>query len=130
MFVKLLALFTIIPVIELMLLIEIGSRIGTLNTIGVILATATAGAYLAKAQGFLAVRRIQDTLARGELPGQALLHGLFILVGGIFLLTPGFLTDVIGLSMLVPPIRQGYIKIAEKYFRDSINKGDWQVRRF
>ncbi|MGF7185782.1 UPF0716 protein FxsA [Desulfitispora alkaliphila] len=105
MFGKLLIIFIGIPLVELLLLIELGKIIGTLYTIGLIFLTGTFGVLLTKAQGFLAVRNIQMAMARGEMPGDQLLDGLFILIGGVVLLTPGLLTDVFGFACLIPATR-------------------------
>ena len=130
MFLKLFLLFTIIPIAELYLLIKIGGIIGAFNTILVILLTATVGAYLAKSQGLIVFTRIQDAMAEGRPPGDELLHGLFILIGGFTLLTPGFLTDLLGLSMLAPPIREIYIQIAKRIIRNKIETGNWRMTIF
>ena len=130
MFFKLFLLFTIIPIAELYLLIKIGGIIGAFNTVLVIFITATVGAYLAKSQGFIVLTRIQQAMAEGRPPGDELLHGLLILIGGFTLLTPGFLTDLLGLSMLVPPIRQIYIQIAKRIIRNKIETGNWRITIF
>ena len=130
MFFKLFLLFTIIPIAELYLLIKIGSIIGAFNTVLVIFVTATVGAYLAKSQGFMIFTRIQQAMSEGRIPADELLHGLVILLGGFTLLTPGFITDFIGLSMLVPPIRTFYIQIAKQIIRNKIDTGDWRISNF
>ncbi len=130
MFFRLFLLFTIIPVAELYLFIRIGEVIGALNTVLIILLTAVFGAYLAKNQGFLALNRIRQAIAEGRPPGKELLHGLFVLVGGVLLLTPGFLTDVLGLSMLLPLSREIYLRLAEKVIRRKIETGKWDFHIF
>ncbi|RXA16956.1 membrane protein FxsA [Methanosarcina sp. MSH10X1] len=130
MFFKLFSIFLIIPIIELYLLIKIGGMIGALNTVLIILITATLGAYLAKSQGFRVLREIQEATSRGYMPGNELLHGLFVLVGSFALLTPGFLSDIIGLSMLVPQIREIYVGIAKGVIRKKIQNGQWQMRMY
>ena len=102
MFAYLVLLFTIVPAVELMLLIEIGGHIGAGNTILVIILTGVLGAYLARLQGFLILQKIQSELNRGNMPNADLIDGLMILVGGIVLLTPGFITDAIGFLLLIP----------------------------
>jgi len=130
MFFKLFLLFAIIPIAELYLLIKIGGIIGALNTVLIILITATVGAYLAKSQGLIVITRIQQAMAEGRPPGDELLHGLFILIGGFTLLTPGFITDFLGLSMLLPPIRMVYIQIAKQIIRNKIETGNWRISIF
>jgi len=120
MFFKLLILFTIIPIAELYLLIKIGGLIGALNTVLIIFLTAVIGAYLAKTQGFIVIRKINQALKEGCLPARELLDGLFVLLGGFTLLTPGFITDFIGLSMLFPPTRTLYIKLSVQIIQNKI----------
>jgi UPF0716 protein FxsA len=130
MFIRLFILFALIPIIELYLLIKVGGMIGALNTVVIILFTATAGAYLAKSQGFAVLKKINDAVSEGRPPAAELMDGLFVLIGGFMLLTPGFLTDFLGLSMLIPPVRTIYKKIAAKIFKHKINTGEWNFRLF
>lgn len=130
MFFKLLILFTIIPIAELYLLIKIGGLIGALNTVLIIFLTAVIGAYLAKTQGFIVIRKINQALKEGRLPAQELLDGLFVLLGGFTLLTPGFITDFIGLSMLFPPTRTLYIKLSVQIIQNKIETDQWRIHRY
>lgn len=117
MFTYLILLLTIVPALELALLIKVGSHIGAVNTIILILLTGAAGAYLARLQGFLVLSRIQQSLRQGELPTDEMINGILILVGGILLLTPGFITDVFGFLCLIPFTR-GLIKVwVKRQFR-------------
>ncbi|HOW13885.1 FxsA family protein [Methanosarcina sp.] len=127
MFLKLFSLFLIIPVVEIYLLVKIGGMIGALNTVLIILITASIGAYLTKSQGFRVLCQIQDATRQGYMPGNELLHGLFVLIGGFALLTPGFLTDTIGFSMLIPQIREIYVRIAKEIIRKKIQQGNFQM---
>jgi UPF0716 protein FxsA len=127
MFLRLFLLFTIIPIIELYLIIKIGGMIGALNTILIILTTAVIGAYLAKQQGLMVIRNIRQAVQEGRVPGRELLHGLIVLLGGLMLLTPGFITDIIGISALIPPIRGFYINLARKLILNKIESGDWRI---
>jgi len=102
---RLLLLFIALPAVELALLIEIGSRIGTPATLGIILVTGFVGAALARAQGLGVIRQIQLETAEGRLPADALVDGAFILVAAALLVTPGVLTDALGFLCLVPPFR-------------------------
>jgi UPF0716 protein FxsA len=102
---KLLLLFTLVPIIELALLIQVGQWIGMWPTLAIILITALIGAWLARREGTRAWSNVRRALAAGQLPGEALLHGLLVFTGGALLLTPGVLTDVLGLSLLAPPTR-------------------------
>ncbi|MCC4768689.1 membrane protein FxsA [Methanosarcina sp. DH2] len=130
MFFKLFSLFLIIPLVEIYLLIKIGGIIGAINTVLIILITASLGAYLTKSQGFRVLRQIQNATAQGYVPGNELLHGLFVLIGGFALLTPGFLTDAIGFSMLIPQIREIYVGIAKGLIKKRIQQGNFQMRMY
>ncbi len=98
-------LFTAVPLAELLLIIEVGQVIGFWATVGVCLLTGFAGAQLARAQGLSVLQRIQRTTAEGRMPTRELLDGAMILVAGVLLVTPGYLTDAVGLLLLLPPIR-------------------------
>ncbi|MEJ2636013.1 MAG: membrane protein FxsA [Calditrichia bacterium] len=130
MFLKLFLLFTLIPVAELYVLIKVGGMIGAFNTILIIFFTAIVGAYLAKSEGMLVLSRIQEAIRRGQAPGRELLHGVFVLAGGLLLLTPGLITDFLGISMLLPPSREIYIRRAERIIRDRIETGQWHISFF
>ena len=98
----LILLFTIIPVVELTLLIKIGQYIGVSYTLVIIIGTGIAGAYLAKSQGFIILRRIQTDINKGIMPTDKIFDGVMILCGGILLLTPGLITDFVGFMALIP----------------------------
>ena len=102
MLIKLILLFTIVPFIELTLLIEIGSRIGTLNTIMIVVITGIIGAFMARIAGFTVLMKIQDNLREGIFPKDELFDGVLILISGAFLITPGVLTDALGFFLLIP----------------------------
>ncbi len=106
MFAKLLLLFITVPLLEIVLFIEIGSRIGTLMTLLIVALTAIMGATLAHREGLKAWWRIQDKLYQGAMPDEELLDGVLILVAGALLLTPGFLTDAMGFVLLYPRTRE------------------------
>ncbi len=105
MLLRLLLLFTLIPVIELALLIQVGNYIGVLPTVVLVVATGVAGAALARCQGLLALRRLQQAIAEGTFPGNEIFSGALILAGGLLLLTPGLITDLAGLAFLAPGSR-------------------------
>ena len=102
---RLLLLFIIVPAVELALLVEVGGRIGTLATLGLIVATGVVGAALARSQGLSVLRQVQRELAEGRLPAGALADGAIILVAGALLMTPGILTDALGFLCLLPGFR-------------------------
>ena len=99
-------LFVLVPVLELMLLIRVGEWVGLWPTLALILTTGLAGAALARAEGLRVFFQFQRELLSGRLPGQALLDGISVLIGGAFLVTPGILTDLAGFALLLPPTRR------------------------
>lgn len=103
---KLILLFILVPFVELFLLIEMGQLVGTLPTLGLIIFTGVVGAYLARRQGLQVLRRLQSDIQSGGLPAEAIFDGAFILVAAILLMTPGVLSDTLGLACLFPPTRQ------------------------
>lgn len=103
---KLLLLFTVVPVVELYLLITLGQNVGAAPTIGLVLGTGLLGAWLAKREGTRVVRSWQASMARGEPPKEGVISSLLVLVGGVLLVTPGVVTDVTGLVLLLPWTRR------------------------
>ena len=102
-------LFVAVPIAEIYLLLEVGGIIGALPTIGLVVLTAVVGAALVRAQGFSTIQQVRRTMDAGEIPAVAIVEGIFLLVAGALLLTPGFLTDTIGFCCLVPPLRRAII---------------------
>ena len=102
----LILLFTVIPIIELALLIKIGQIWGLKNTLALVILTGVFGAILLKVQGINVLRRITSELNQGKLPSDALFDGFFIFCGGLLLITPGVITDLLGLLMLFPITRK------------------------
>lgn len=102
----LILLFTVVPVVELALLIKVGQHIGVAYTLGIVIITGVTGAFLAKLQGLLTLRRIQDDINQGIMPADKLFDGFLILCSGILLLTPGFITDLMGFMGLIPFTRK------------------------
>ncbi len=98
--------FLLVPLLEVFLLLKIGGIIGAWATIGLIVLTAIIGAVMLKQQGLATLQRLQRSVDQGQLPGLALLEAMFLLVGGVLLLTPGFFTDAVGFACLIPPVRQ------------------------
>jgi UPF0716 protein FxsA len=101
----LIGLFIVIPIVELYVIIQIGSLIGVLPTIALLLADALLGSLLLRYQGRGAWRRFNAALAERRFPGREVADGLLIAIGGTLLLTPGFVTDIAGLILLIPPTR-------------------------
>jgi UPF0716 protein FxsA len=121
MFFKIFLAFTLIPAVEIYLLIQIGGIIGALNTLLVIIITGFVGAYLARLQGMRTLLKIQSNLQQGIMPAEELIDALLILVAGIVLLTPGFLTDAAGLLLLIPQIRFYFKRWLRKKFDQWTN---------
>jgi UPF0716 protein FxsA len=106
---RLLLLLVVLPLVEMTLLLLIGQYThSVLVPILFIIVTGVAGSWLARQQGFSVYRRIQSELAAGRMPTEAMLDGMMIFVAGLLMVTPGVLTDVLGLSMLIPPVRAFY----------------------
>jgi len=101
----LLFLFIAMPILEMWVLIKVGSSIGALSTIALVLLTAMVGLALIRSQGLSTLTRINQKMAEGQLPATELLEGFFLAIGGALLLTPGFITDAIGFSCLIPLLR-------------------------
>lgn len=130
MFIRLLILFTLVPIVELYVLIEIGSMIGTLPTIILIFLTGIAGAYLARMQGFSLLNRIQNEMNQGRMPRSELVDGAMILVGGVLLLTPGFCTDLLGFSLLIPVTRNIYKGWLVQWLEKKLASGQIHIHRY
>ena len=105
MLVALAVLFLVLPIAELYVLLQVGGAIGILNTIGLLVVVSVVGAWLCKREGLGILRRIRLSLDRYELPGRELADGALVLFAGALLLTPGFLTDCLGILLLLPPTR-------------------------
>lgn len=107
-----LAVLVLLPLAEIYVMIKVGGLIGAIPTIALIVFTAVLGSLLMRYQGLSTLARVRSCMERGEAPAGPLLEGLVLLIGGLLLLLPGFITDVIGLLALIPPLRR------------------WGVRRF
>jgi UPF0716 protein FxsA len=101
----LLALFIVVPLAELYVILKVGDAIGVLPTIALLAADSVLGSMLLRAQGRAVWRRFNETLAGGRMPHREVLDGVLVIFGGAFLITPGFLTDIVGLLLLLPPTR-------------------------
>lgn len=103
----LVALFIVIPLVEIAVIIQVGDWLGIVNTIGLLLLVSVVGAWLVKRQGLGVLRRIREQQHAGQVPAAAVFDGALILVAGALLLFPGFVTDALGLLLLLPPVRAG-----------------------
>ncbi len=126
MFTKLLLLFTIVPVVELFVLVKAGQALGTMNTVALVILTGIVGASFARTQGTRIIFKIRAQLEQGQLPHRDLVQGVMILAGGILLVTPGFITDLVGLSLLFPLTRKFYADLTLDYFKKKFKSGQWR----
>lgn len=124
---KLFLLFVLVPLAELALLLEIGKRVGTLPTVGLIVVTGLLGAYLARLQGLGVLRRMREETAAGRIPAGSVVDGVLILVAGALLMTPGVLTDAFGFFCLVPAGRRFLKERLRRWFERAVRSGKVKV---
>ena len=115
--------FILIPIIELAILIKVGQFIGVLNTVLIVIFTGLAGAFIARAQGLVTLMKIQKDINEGVMPTENLIDGLMILCGGILLLTPGLISDAVGIMVLMPFTRSLIKKWLKRKIKDMISHG-------
>jgi UPF0716 protein FxsA len=120
-------LIIVIPAIDIGVLLLSGKTIGFLPTIAFIILTGVVGAYLAKREGLQTIKRVQEQLSYGQIPGESLLDGICILIGATLLLTPGFITDVFGFFLLFPPSRKPFKFLMINALRKRIEKGNIKI---
>jgi len=101
----LLVLFIGVPFAEIYVLLQVGHAIGVFNTLGLLILVSMVGAWLAKREGLGVVRRMQRSIESGRVPGAELVDGFLILLAAALMLTPGFLTDIVAIFLLLPPVR-------------------------
>ena len=111
---------TLVPVVEIWILIEVGGWIGALPTIALVVLTATVGLSLLKRQGLSTLMSARRKIGEGSIPASELVSGVMIAVGGALLLTPGFVTDAIGFALLIPQTRQWLLLKLINRYRDKI----------
>ena len=124
---RLFLLFTVVPLIELYLLIGIGRLLGPGPTIALVLITGALGAWFARLEGARVIRRWQEAMARQQLPKDGVIDGFLIFIGGVLLITPGIMTDIAGLSMVMPPTRRVIAGVVRRWFEQQISTGRVQV---
>lgn len=130
MFLKLFLAFTLIPVIEIYLLIKLGGVIGPLNTVIIVIITGLTGAHLARIQGMQTMLRIRSCVQQGITPAEELVDAMLIFVAGVVLLTPGFLTDAAGLLLLIPYSRFHFKQMLRRKFDEWMRNGTIHITRF
>jgi UPF0716 protein FxsA len=106
-----------LPFLEIAGFVIVGERIGVLPTLGLVVATGMLGAFLMRLQGFGVMSRIRTEMQDGRDPGRELAHGVMILLAGVLLLIPGFLTDILGILLFLPPLRD----LAWRFLRSRVN---------
>jgi UPF0716 protein FxsA len=124
---RLFLLFTLLPIVELFVLIRIGRVIGPWYTIFFVIAMGVLGAWLAKTQGRRVITEWQMALAQGRVPNEGVLSGLLVLLGGVLLITPGVISDVFGLVLLVPPTRKLVAGVARTWLERQMSLGAVQI---
>ncbi len=130
MFGILVILFTVVPALELFLLFKIGAQIGGFNTFMIVILTGVLGAALAKSQGLTILMKVQQEMQRGELPGNQIIQGFMVFGGGLLLLTPGFMTDILGFAMVLPGTRHLLMMWIKKLIERGVRNGDVYFRSF
>ena len=110
-------LFIFIPIFEIIIFITVGSNIGIINTIVIILITALVGIFFIRRQGIQLLFNAQENLKEGIMPAQEIKGGIFLLISGLLLITPGFFTDIIGFLMFLKPVQKIIELKAKNYFQ-------------
>ncbi|CAM3754618.1 FxsA family protein [Mesobacillus zeae] len=123
-----LMILIVVPAAEIGILMFSGKTIGLIPTIAMIILTGVIGAALAKKQGMETLNKVRYNLGRGVMPGEEVLDGICILVGGTLLLTPGFLTDIMGFFLLAPPTRRLFKPLLQRTFRRWMNRNTIIIR--
>lgn len=126
-FTKLILLFTIIPLIELYVLFKIAEITSWSHTFLIVILTGVTGAYLAKKEGRQIISRIQMEVSASRVPGEELINGLCVLIGGALLLTPGIITDILGFSLILPFTRLIYKNWVKVMLKKMISKGNVNI---
>ena len=130
MLLKLFLCFTLLPVFELYLLIKVGTVIGGLNTILLVLISGFIGAWLAKREGINTIMKLKMNLQQGLMPAEELLDAVIIFIAGVVLITPGFLTDIMGLILLWPVTRNQLKRMLRKKFDEMQLQGNINITHF
>ena len=116
-------IFVVTPIVELAVIIQVAGSTGVMNTIGLLILVSLVGAWLVRREGLGILRRAQAELAKGRMPGRELVDGLLVLLAGALMLTPGFVTDAVGLALLFPPVRAVLRLVATRRLSRSVDAG-------
>jgi len=127
---RLFLLFLIVPVIEIYLLLKVGSLIGAVPTVAILLLISLVGAYLVRSQGLKTFTLIRSELGQGHLPAAQLLDAFLILIGGLLLTTPGFFTDFLGIFFLITPTRIVIKRWLGLWLQAKLASGRFVMRRY
>lgn len=130
MLLKFFLCFTLVPIVELYLLIKLGTVLGGLNTVLLVIVTGFAGAWLARMQGMYTMLKVRMNLQQGIMPAEELMDGLIILIAGLVLITPGLITDVAGLLLLWPVTRNRFKRFMRKKFNELQAGGNINITRY
>ena len=114
-------LFVAVPILELMVIVQVGQSLGAWNTAGLLVVDSLLGAWLVKHQGLGLIRKSRERLRNGEMPGSEISAGIAVLFAGALMLTPGFVTDAVGLMLLIPPIRNLLTSSIRRRFRSRLS---------
>ena len=126
-------LFIVMPIIEMWLLIVVGQHLGASLTIIMVLFTAVIGLHGLRRQGLTTLKRLQDKLSSQQLPAKEIIEGVILAIGGAFLLTPGFITDALGFSCLLPFTRKLWLRLLFTWFQSrlsSLHQAPFEYSRF
>lgn len=121
MFLKLFIIFAVMPIAEIALLLNVGEMIGGWETLAIVIITAFIGAKLVRGQGIATLHEIRVKSAHGEVPAENLVEGLMLLVAGVLLVTPGFITDAIGFLLSIPATRKPIALAVMQGMKDKVN---------
>lgn len=122
--------FLVVPFLELFVILRVGGALGVLNTIGLLIVVSAVGAWLVKREGLAVLRRAQGRIKSGGVPTKELIDGVLILFAGALLLTPGFLTDVVGVLLLLPPVRAALRAATTRQLRRRVSRRGVITGRF
>ena len=110
----LIAIFVLVPLAELYVIFKVGDAIGIVPTLAILVADSLIGSWLLKSQGRAVWQRFNETMRAGKIPHQEIVDGVLVIFGGAFLITPGFLTDIVGVMLLLPPTRSLFRRLVQR----------------
>jgi len=123
-------LLIVVPIVELAVMVQVAGMIGVLPTVGLVVASSLVGFWLMKAEGLGVLRRMQTQMAEGQMPAAEVVDGVLVLVGGLLMVLPGFITSVLGLLLLLPPVRALVRPLVLARVRRRVERGQAQFVAF